>query len=386
MNILLNVRWPVGGIRTYLRYVYRLFPSDKYSFTLLASPSENFEIIRNDLGSRLNSIVVCEPTIGKMFSAISRLIRRNEYDLVHSHGLSSALLAALPLRFSSLTHVATLHDVFLVELFQGVKGRLRYFIINRGLRWIDVLHLLGDDPKENLARFFPSVAQRKNRLTIIKSGIEVERFSDCQKLKGSNTLRADNRIPDSTPILGFFGRFMAQKGFGALVDAIEILSKGREGKYVPTVIAFGGGGFLKREKRMLQERGLMHHFLFLPFLPNIADVLAQLDGVVMPSRWETAPILPMEVLVSGTPLIASNCIGLREITQQTPTFVFETDDPSDLAATLRQWSIDSRKEQFVAFAPDAALRFDVRNTAAELQGLYVRLTSGLSIENSGKAS
>jgi len=241
VKILLNVRWPVGGIRTYLRYVYRLFPSENYSFTLLVPPNDNLDTIQKDFGSRLSNIVTCEPKARKMFFAITRLLRAEKYNLFHSHGLSSALFAALPLRLSSTPHIVTLHDVFLKDLFYGVKGRVKHFVIKSGLHLADVVHLLGDDPKENMEEFFPTVARQIRKLTVIKSGIEIERFSSQKRETVACAVRAENSIPADKPILGFFGRFMAQKGFGTLVDAIQILEQ-KPGQFtVPTVIAFGGG-------------------------------------------------------------------------------------------------------------------------------------------------
>lgn len=386
MNILLIVRWPVGGIRSYLRYVYRLFSPDQYRFSLLATPDQALNVIKDDLGERLDKIDVCSASFRQMSTKIFRSLKSGKYDLVHSHGLSSCVLAAIPAKLAAVPHVVTLHDVFSQELFNRINGRLKHFLINRVLQLADVVYLLGDDPRENLREFFPAVMKRSERIVVIKSGIEIERFSRKNTSGRFGNLRTENGISEEVQILGFFGRFMSQKGFGTLIDAIEILAKQGDKTKIPVVVAFGNGGFLEREKRMLRKKEIMGYFRFVPFLPNIVNAMSQLDGVVVPSRSETAPILPMEVLVNGTPLIASDCIGLREITQQTPAFVFKADDPLDLANTLRQWSIDPRKEEFVAFAPDAALRFDVRNTAEKLKRLYAQVASDLPIENLGKAS
>ena len=146
---------------------------------------------------------------------------------------------------------------------------------------------------------------------------------------------------------------------------------------VPVVVAFGSGGYLAREKRMLESRNLSPQFHFMPFTPNIADALSQLDGVVMPSRWETAPLLPMEVLVHGTPLIASDCIGLREVVLGTPAFCFRSGDARSLAVVIRDWSEKPRKSEFRGYATEAATRYDVRNTAEGLKSIYARtLNSG----------
>jgi len=115
---------------------------------------------------------------------------------------------------------------------------------------------------------------------------------------------------------------------------------------------------------------LSDYFRFLPFVKDISSVLLQLDGVVMPSRWETAPLLPLEVLVSGVPLLASDCIGLKEAVNNTPTFHFHSDDAVDLATTIRNWLANQRKDEFGNFTKEAAERYDVKKTAAGLQTLY----------------
>lgn len=344
-------------------------------FTLLVPPVGELDVIRDDLGDRLDRVVICSPDLASVSLSFAKLLRANRYDLVHSHGLSAGLLAALPMSLSKVPHVVTLHDVFLEGLFRGVKGQIKHSVINWGLRRPDVLHLLGDDPQANLEEFFPFVARQRGKVTIVKSGIEVDRFSVNDSGAGKDTLRAENEILKSVPVLGFFGRFMAQKGFGTLVDAVEMLSKDNEPSKVPVVVAFGSGGYLDREIRSLQSRQLIQHFRFLPFLPNIAEALSQLDGVVMPSRWETAPLLPMEVLVHGTPLIASDCIGLREVVEGTPAFSFEAGNARSLADAMCRWSEAPRKSEFREFAPLAANRFDVKNTAAGLQDLYARISS-----------
>ena len=386
MKILLNVRWPVGGIRTYLRYVYRRFPADEYSFTLLAPFHNELEILKNDLGRRLKEVVVSTPTVGYMSGKIIKMLRSEKYDLVHSHGLSAGLLAALPVKISNVPHVVTLHDVFLNKMFSGYKGRTKKLAINYGLRLPNVIHILGDDPKNNFSEFFPNLAQRFDKIEIINSGIEVERFSVKSNSVVRSKFRADNNIPCSVSVLGFFGRFMAQKGFATLVDAIELLLGGDDKANVPIVVAFGEGGFLNREIRMLEERGLTNQFRFLPFVPNIADAMSKMDGVVMPSRWEAVGLVAMEALVLGVPLLASDCLGLREVTKDTPALTFPADAPSPLAKVIKGWAKDPRKGDFEAFAPFAASRFDVRNTATKLQRLYARLAHGLPIENLGKTS
>ena len=48
-RILLVVRWPVGGIRTFLRYVYRVFDPKLWHFTIIAPQNSELEALSVDL-------------------------------------------------------------------------------------------------------------------------------------------------------------------------------------------------------------------------------------------------------------------------------------------------------------------------------------------------
>jgi len=369
IKVLLNVRWPVGGIRTYLRYVYRHFSSARFLFTILAPPLAELDVVKDDLGNRVESFIECDPEIIKFTRTIIRLLRSRKFDIVHSHGLTAGLLANVPAKLIGVPHLLTLHDVFLDEQFKGLNGIVRRWVINMGLPMADSIHVLGTDPKNNLVEFFPRCAEKSCNVVIVRSGIEIERFFNITGDQ-DQALRVDHNIPSDRKTIGFFGRFMAQKGFNILVDAIEQLLSEKNGMIVPVVVVCGGGGYFNRDIRMLRQRGLDKHFRFLPFVPDISTIMSQLDGVVMPSRWETVGLVALEALVAGVPLLSSDCIGLREVTADTPTFSFKSNSSIDLANKIRSWNRDTRKKDFQSFVQEATTRFDVSQTANGIRKLY----------------
>jgi glycosyltransferase involved in cell wall biosynthesis len=164
---------------------------------------------------------------------------------------------------------------------------------------------------------------------------------------------------------------MAQKGFGLLVDAVE--SWNNSGKLRPLhVCCFGWGGFIREEQESIARRELKEYFHFFPGTDEMGAAIRGVDVVVMPSRWEACPLLAMEVMVAGKPLIASNCIGLKEVTNNTPALIFEVGSLSQL---LEQLSLfESRQEHFAVefsnFRDVAAERFDVSATAESLLGVF----------------
>ena len=120
--------------------------------------------------------------------------------------------------------------------------------------------------------------------------------------------------------------------------------------------------------------GYMWLFVHRPF--EIWPVLRQLDLVVMPSLWEAWPLLPMEAMVAGVPVLGSDCIGLREVLKDTPSRTVPANDPAALAAGLRAALDEPWTEAARNFAAEARSRFDNAHSVRHLIELFDALAGG----------
>jgi glycosyltransferase involved in cell wall biosynthesis len=371
-KILLIVRWPVGGIRTFIRYVYRSFDPEKWSLTILAPDIAEMRVLIEDLaGLDVRFIPIEEkPTPTRFYKEVVSALMRERYDLVHSHGFTSGMGAALPAFLRRTPHLMTSHDILNVEQFLGLKGWFKRL----GMAWlfslIDLVHSVSHDAHENLLEFFPSLARKNGKCVVIPNGIEVERFIEAER----RDLRGELGLGDNIFLIGFLGRFMSQKGFRYLVDAIGILRANDNLPKKPLVLTFGDGGFIREEKQAIKDRGLEEYFSFMPFTPNVAGNIKGLDVVTMPSIWEACGLLAMETLACGVPLIGSDCIGLREVLKGTPAIVVEKADADSLAQALVQEMGNCSKESFLNFSETALKIFDVRKTSQSLENIYEHMT------------
>lgn len=373
MRVLLVVRWPVGGIRTFIRYVYRNFDPMKWSFTIVAPDLEEMKILVDDLA---NFDVVYVPVHGipidgssgfcKMFCSVSSLVIKGKYDLVHSHGFISGMCAAISAYFRRTPHLMTIHETLNDKQFASLKGRFRRGSMAWLFGLVDKVHSVSHDAQANLFEYFPALAKKEEKCVVILNGIEVERFIEAE----SRDLRGELDLGADVYLIGFMGRFMAPKGFRFLVDAVEILRNEKGLPKRPLVLAFGDGGFIREEKARIKEKGLEDNFCFMPFASNVAGTIKGVDVVVIPSLWEACPLLPMEALVCGTPVIGSDCIGLREVLEGTPAKVVSKADAASLAFELSEEMRVSSKSRALDYQTKACKRFDVKATATEIQKLY----------------
>ncbi|OJT00579.1 glycosyltransferase family 4 protein [Marinobacter nauticus] len=365
MRVVVFARHPGGGIRTYFSYVYGDKAQKNNAFSLVTPESEALRSLVEPLAN-VEVSAQSSDNLAILLIALLKQVVKIRPAIVHSHGFTAGLIAALPLWLLRIPHVITTHDVFMPGHFQGRLGKLKKWIMASLFSLADVINPVGEDAALNFIDTFPALGSR-GRVKEIQNGIKAESFLG----NSVRNLRKEVGIPSGALVLGFFGRFMAQKGFGLLIDAVERLNREGAGKPVH-VCCFGWGGFIREEQADIHSRGLAPFFHFFPATDLMAEAIRGVDVVVMPSKWEACPLLPMEVMVSGRPLITSNCIGMKEVVADSPALVFESGSLGGLVEKIRLFGANQDTFQLESdrFRQEAASRFDVSQTSSKLVHLF----------------
>jgi len=366
-HVLLVVRWPVGGIRTFLKYVISYFPSDKYRFSVIGVSTEGMGALKEELGDLVERWVLVPPegkVVPELLVQTRLLYRQHRFDAVHAHGFTS-VIACLFLGLTSRARlICTSHDVLNHQQLSGPKGWVRRAILGAALARCRVVHSVSYDAEANLLSEFPSL---KAKSRVITNGIDVALFSTAQPVD----LREAHGISPDVKIVGFFGRFMGQKGFKYLIGAIESLER-RDDVPAFHVICFGSGAFIREEQIEIRRRGLESLFTFSPFIPDVSGAMKGCDLIAMPSLWEACPLQPMEALCAGVPFVGTDCIGMREVLSNTPATVVKSGDTIALADGMLE-CLELGREPFEAFSAKAKERFDVRRTASSVYEMYEKV-------------
>ncbi|SFR40263.1 Glycosyltransferase involved in cell wall bisynthesis [Marinobacter gudaonensis] len=374
MNILLTALQPAGGIKTFFRYVYSQPCFEGYSFTLIAPDSGLSTYIYDVLPP--GRITVIPANEGKL--AFIKQVRKEaencRFSIVHSHGFSAGALTGVALIGRRIPHLMTAHDVFLEAQFEGVVGYLKRWALSMSFSSLSAIHAVTKDARENFLSFFPSVPEE--RVVGILHGVDTKFFNDGipRELKG------ELGLDQNTPLIGFFGRFMGQKGFRTLVDSLEELRKDSALSVVPHVATFGWGGFIREDYEYLRQKGLGDYFHQMPQTDDMPAAIKGVDLVVMPSRWEACGLLAMETLAAGTPIIGTNCIGLKEVLEGSPSRQVPVGDASALAEAIIHEcnNLVARREEFTDYVPVAVERFSIHRPAQSLRALYDSMLSSRS--------
>lgn len=244
---------------------------------------------------------------------------------------------------------------------------------------VDVIYCVSNDMLRHLEQNYPNIKKTKARKVIIRNGIDVDLFDSFVGARGN--LRKKFNIDNDVFLIGFLGRFMQEKGFNYLLQAVELLEKwGVDKEY--KILSAGSGDYEDWYKKLVKRKKLDHRFLFIPFQRDVLSVYRDIDVLAMPSIWEGCGLLAMEALCTGTPLIVSDCIGLRETVEGTPAIIVESKNPHSLAKAIQMLMNDPQKEKFMEFKPSAVKKYDSKKTAKEVFHLFedtIKSTSGMSM-------
>ena len=371
MHILMSALQPRGGIRTFFRYVYGNEAFSDFAFTLVA-PDEDLSAFLNEfLPADRIAVVPAESGKFSFMAQLRKLAADGDFDLVHSHGFSAGILSELALAGKRIPHLMTAHDVFTQAQFVGARGFLKRLIMGLVFKHIDGIHAVTEGAGNNLMRFFPVISA--DRVHGILHGVDTLFFRDGE----AEDLKSGLGLGAETPLIGFFGRFMGQKGFRLIVDALKRIHDGRLLPVTPHVATFGWGGFVREDYAYLESLGLKDYFHQLPQTNNMPAAIKGVDMVAMPSRWEACGLLAMESLAAGVPIIGSNCEGLNEVLEGSPAKRLPVGDVQALVEAITDEinNLGERRETFLKYQPEAVERFSIDRPAKALADLYQQLSA-----------
>ncbi len=378
-RVLVPVTNPLGGIRTYMLYNMKHLHDAGFRFTFLSERGTAFDLFKKDVEPWDGTDFIESPSGGGALAVIRTLrnaLKQHRFSLIHSQGLYAGTVASAANYFRRIPHLITLHDVIIPMndvpgRFKSLKKAIAAFVTRRATVIIPV----SKDCEMNHRSVFPSWNRGPVRIQTILNGIDIDRIlrskAAFESTPDAATLRNETGIEPGVVVGGFFGRFMPQKGFEYLIEALALLDKKGYGDRFRLVATADLHGFQQEYINAVQQRAEVARMVrFVPAVGDITPLLCQVDALVMPSLWEACCLLPMEAMVLGVPVIGSDCIGLREVIANTPSFAPKHADAEALAEALISFIDRPDAEPAQRFADTAKDRFDVRHAVDALLELY----------------
>lgn len=269
---------------------------------------------------------------------LPRLAREHGINIVHAnHATMSDLLARM--RRTRAARVLTVHTTLDTQIggtrdagagvprhpLEGNLLRWRFLlqtVERRYLRRTPWMIFVSNWVRERTLRRY---GVRPRLSAVVPNAIDTRMFSPSS---GSET---SSKGEDDRPTLLFAGRLLALKGIDTLLRAM--------GRVAPEVrILLAGPGDPTPWKTIARRLALADdRCWFLGPVPyeRMPALYHEADAIVLPSFAESYPMVALEAMASGTPLIASNVGGISEIVRDEVTgWLFPPGDVVRLAERI----------------------------------------------------
>ncbi len=169
----------------------------------------------------------------------------------------------------------------------------------------------------------------------------------------------------------FVGRLAAVKGLPVLLKALRSLS----GDWQLTVIGDGPA----RTALQAQAQGLPVEFLGYRSQSDVAEALRETDIFVLPSFAEGVPVVLMEAMASGVPVITTQIAGIPELVQEGVSgHLVPPGDAEALRSAIAKTLADPDRRRTMGLAGRARVLADYNLSIepARLSRLFVGYSSG----------
>jgi glycosyltransferase involved in cell wall biosynthesis len=360
----------VGGTETQAVELARRIPGAGYSVTLGCLKLEG------PLRDRLNGTPVelreFHPKGGMdtpsglyQLLRLAAFLRRERFDVVHTHDLWSNLLGVPAARIAGVPAIVSSRrgDLSHVGWFQGKRRTWLRRVQNLGSAV-----LTNSNPVRDSLIADDGFAAEK--LRVILNGVDTERF------RGPS--QRDRLFPGVTgKIVVAVGNMHSDvKGHSWLIAAAPAVVR----EFPDTQFVFAGDGTERpRFERQVAELGLTRNFTFLGQRRDVPEILASCDIAVLASRSEGMPNAVLEYMAAGLPVVATAVGGNRELLEDGSTgYLVPPEDPDSLAdAILRcQRNPEAARRAAESGRLMVERRFSFDRMVREADELYSELLAG----------
>lgn len=306
-----------------------------------------------------------------LFVRLVRTFRTDAPDMVHTHlihgdlyGLSAAWLAGVPVSVSSRHNDNPFRQNTIIKLMNRLAMRSAKRVIASSGALADFVTQVEGIPT--------------SKVQVIRYGLEARDYPP----QAAAEARTQFGVGPDVPVVGFFGRLIAQKGVDVLLDAFSRLQAAHP---AAQLVIVGDGDLRTQLEHQVVNLALGDQVTFTGWVDDASALMPGCDIVVMPSRWEGFGLVALEAMNAHRPLIASRVSALPEIVIDDETGrLVRPDDPAELAAAIDQLLDDPAGRQALGEAGYVrrSQAFGVERMIDEMLALYNNVLPAGQLESS----
>ena len=348
----------VGGMETYVRNLIANLPAEAFEVTVLCPFESAYTRLLRDQGWTVYIAPLRDDPPWRSIEMICSLVRQHTIEVIHAHLMNAHTVAAVAGCLMRLPTVATIHGMGLhpQEISLTRLTRSHLILVCREA-WSQAV----------------AVGLPMEKLTLIPNGVDLTTYNP--KAAARSIFRDSIGVSSGDFLIGFVGRLAWEKGPDKFVKAAQdILSKR------PAVhFTLAGTGLMEKDLRLaVEQAGIGAHVHFAGVWTEPQQVFSSLDLMLHTSRADAMPLVILEAMACGVPIVAIGVGGIPGLieagetgiligTNEWPGIVSEYPGDWEGVAKAAIHLIDNPtalKRMATASAERAATLYDIRQSAS----------------------
>ncbi len=242
----------------------------------------------------------------KAYRLIKKLIKEENYELIHVHSPVGSVLGRLAARKTNAKVIYTAHGF---HFFKGapLKYWLMFYPIEKWLsKYTDILITINKEDYEIAKKKFKA----KNIQLVHGIGVDKNRFDFEMSKEERKQLREKLKLKEDDFVMIYVAELSVRKNQEMLLNAMTKLIK--QNKKIKLLLV-GKDSLDGKLQKFCKENQLENNVQFLGYRKDIPQLLKISDLLVSTSKQEGLPVNIMEGLIAGLPVIVTDCRGNRDL-------------------------------------------------------------------------
>jgi glycosyltransferase involved in cell wall biosynthesis len=205
----------------------------------------------------------------------------------------------------------------------------------------------------------------------VSNGIDLKAFQQ-PSYENQQKLREKYNLPH-LPIILYIGRLDKEKKVDVLIQSLQYIKKTQPFH----LILEGKGQQMEELQEQVKKLGLQKNISFIGYVDEYElPILYAISTVfVMPSTAELQSLVTMEAMALGRPVIGARAGALPYLIKPNQNgFLFEPDDPKDLAEKLQQILEDPKLQKKMGEESLKLIKeHDINNIIEKMETIYTKI-------------
>lgn len=302
----------------------------------------------------------------KLPRALAQLVRAEGVDVIHSHLPDQNFYSCLAARLTGCPMIATYHGPVELTNSQALRHELKLKLVKSTAAAVTVVCNCVGEMLLDLG--FPH-----SKIERIYNGVDL---SSCKGADGR--LRRELGLGPDVPIIGMVANIRPPKGHEFFIRAARLVAD----RYPQAFFVISGDLHETLAPPLFDlanSLGLNEHLKFLGFRSDVPNLMAEMDMFVLPSTSEGFPLVVLEAMAAGRPVVATRCGGVEEIIENGLDGVLvPVADSGEIAREICSLLGDRQRAAALGTAARRSVRdkFSVEAMITSYERLYERIAPG----------